>query len=742
MRLFIITLLLGSATLYPLSAQISGQVFLSEDGQKSPAVGAEVYWKNTQVGTTTNANGFFEIERSEKSNVLVVQMIGFKAQEKIIISRKGKTNFTLEPESTELATVEVQGKTKATLIDAKAAELNYKIDQGELRKAACCNLSESFETNASVDVAFTDAVTGTKQIEMLGLSGKYSLIQRENIPLIRGLNSSSGLSFIPGPFIESIQLTKGLSSVINGYESLTGQINVEFHKPESGPQVLVNAYLNQGARSELNVINNEQIRPGLEYGSMIHLSTIPIAQDRNNDGFADLTTGSQINVVQKLHYHNENGWEGQFGLNFLNDQREGGQISAINDQNPGAWSYQNTNRSIEVFGKNGYVFQDEALRNIGLIYSFRRQDLSTQFGNRNINAEQTSFYFNSILHDMLVDTRHQFRTGLSFQYDRINQALDSLQNPQIADNREELVPGAFFEYTFEPNELFTMVAGVRTDYNSYFEEAFFTPRLHIRYALSENTTFRLGGGRGQRTANAIIEHAPLLASSRAFRYGNLAQNRLPEIAWNGGFSVDQIIPIGEKVLRLTGDVFYTYFENKVIADLDRDPRWAFLLMDGGSRSLAAMIQADFSPTEGFDLRLAYKHLNAIDPFLDGENLSYGVPKHRAFINLSYATNSNWKFDLTQNWFGAKRLPNTDLSPTEFQREDFSPHFFITNLQVNKTHKRWEFFGGIENLLNFRQSDPIVNAQAPFSPYFDSNLVWGPIFGRNIYLGLYYQLDHD
>ncbi len=213
-------------------AQISGTVSTFQNEKSSPLPGANVFWEGTTIGTTTDKDGKYALEKVAETNTLVVSFIGYKTQTKIVISRKGTMNFILLPEGSNLSEVDVVGRVDATMVDLKRADLTYKIDDKELRKAACCNLSESFETNASVDVTFTDAVTGTRQIEMLGLAGKYALIQRENIPFARGLNANMGLTYIPGPFVQGIQVTKGLSSVINGYESITGQINVDLYKPE------------------------------------------------------------------------------------------------------------------------------------------------------------------------------------------------------------------------------------------------------------------------------------------------------------------------------------------------------------------------------------------------------------------------------------------------------------------------------------------------------------------------------
>lgn len=725
-------------------AQISGTVSTFENDKKTPLPGANVYWEGSESGTTTDENGKYTIERVPGYSTLVVSFIGFKSESKIIISRTGTTNFVLLPEGSKLSEVDVVGRVDATAVDLRRADLTYKIDDKELRKAACCNLSESFETNASVDVAFTDAVTGTRQIEMLGLAGKYALIQRENIPFARGLNANTGLTYIPGPFVQSIQLTKGLSSVMNGYESITGQINVEYYKAETSPGLMVNAFANQGGRMELNALTSFDVSEKVSSALLIHGSMNPRVNDVNDDGFADIPTNQQINVTNRWHYKGDNGWEGQIGISAIESEKAGGQTLFASGDNraDSIWGYQSKGRRVELFGKNGYVFQNEAFRSLGFIYNFSYQDHRGRLGQREHYGEQKSFYLNSIFQDIIGTTAHKYRAGLSLQMDDVTDRLTLINPESVLYNmeRQEIVPGAYVEYTFEPNAQFTMVAGVRADYNSYFEQLYVTPRLNLRYMPTENTTIRLGGGRGQRSPNVISENLNLLASSRAMNY-SLMGDYMAEIAWNSGLSISQNIPVGDKKMVLNVDGFYTWFENKLIADLDLDPTQAYFLNANGSRSFSFLAQADYELFKNFDWRLAYKYLKTEDNYVNGLAQSYLIPEHRAFTNFGYRTENGWKFDLTVNWFGKKRLPNTVQSPAEFQQEPWSEDFVTVNAQINKSFKNGlEVFIGSDNLLNYRQENPIVNADNPYDPYFDTNFAWAPIFGRNIYAGLYYTLD--
>ena len=740
-----ILLLAGSLCLpIILSSQISGMVEGYNGDTLVPLPGANVYWEGTDQGTVTDANGHYRIERAPGSSTLIASYIGYEDQSKIIISRQGTTDFILPQSGSELSEVEIIARLEATAVDLNAAELSYRISQKELRKAACCNLSESFETNATVDISFTNPVTGQKQIEMLGLAGKYALIQRENIPFARGMNATTGLGYIPGPFVESLQLTKGLSSVLNGYESLTGQINVEFHKPETAPVLMLNAFLNQGARLELNAISGFDIKPGLSTAVLAHYSNSPIAMDRNGDQFADMPTGEHFNLMNRWHWRSsESNWEGQIGLSVLQDARQGGQLAGINEDRhaDSLWQYDSRDRRIEVFGKNGISFNNNDFHSFGVVYSLNLQEREARFDQRNYYGQQSNFYVNTIYQNLIGDSRHKFRTGLSFMAEDFREKLDQPTTLIYEQDRLELVPGAYFEYTYEPTPSITLVAGSRVDYNSFFEELYVTPRLNLRYALTEKTTFRIGGGRGQRTPNLAAENLNLLVSNRTLHFQQ--DLNAPEVGWNIGASLVQNLEIGLENASLSLDGFYSWFENKYIADLDFNRLEARVLNAPDSRSLSLMAQLDLTPMQRMELRLAYKYLQTEDNFINGLAQSYFIPQHRAFANLAYETLNRWKFDLTVNWFGPRRLPYNTTLPAQYERDEWSPDFFTVNAQVNKVFDNGlEIFAGVDNLLDFRQLDPIVSATDPGNPYFDGNYAWGPVFGRNIYAGLYYTLGTE
>jgi outer membrane receptor for ferrienterochelin and colicins len=539
------------------------------------------------------------------------------------------------------------------------------------------------------------------------------------------------LTYTPGPWIESIQLNKGAGSVVNGFESVTGQINVELVKPEEADKWFLNGYANQGGRSELNLNTSHQVSSHAATGFLLHGNARPMEVDGNGDGFLDFPTGYQVNGINRWKFNSFRGWEGQVGVKLLTEDRSGGQANSETIANPYRLGWK-TNR-YELWGKTGYVFPKAKYKSIGFQGSAVYHDQTSNYGPRTYDANQQSGYFNSIYQSIFGTSTHKYRTGLSVQYDQFDETLDSL-----TFKRTEIVPGAFFEYTFSYFEKFAVVAGMRADYHNYYG-LFFTPRLHLRYEIREGSVLRASGGRGQRTANVIAENVSFLASSRSWNInGNAAIPGFglqPEIAWNYGLNFTQNFRLDYRPGTFSVDVYRTDFQNQTVIDME-DPRKVEIYnLAGKSFASSMQAQVDYELRRRFDVRLAYRFYDVRTNYGGQLKDRPYISKHRAFVNLAYETVSSWKFDYTVQWQGQKRIPSTASNPAVYQRSTRSPDLFLMNAQISKSWKeRYDVYVGMENISNVRQNNPIVASDAPFSPYFDSSMVWGPIFGRMTYIG--------
>jgi copper chaperone CopZ len=718
--------------------RIQGSVYEEDGGTLSPLMGANLYWLGSTRGTTTDLDGKFRLAReSEQDQLIVISYVGYDNDTLQINSRK--MDIVLS-NTINLQTVEIRHKRKSTEISTIGAIKTQRIGEKELLKAACCNLSESFETNPSIDVSFTDAVTGTRKIEMLGLAGPYVQIMRENIPDIRGLSAIHGLTYTPGPWMEGIQLNMGTGSVANGFESITGQINVELRKPENSERLYLNLYANEEGRLEANLNLSHKLTEEVSTGLLLHANKKNNRSDRNNDSFLDMPIGDQLILVNRWKYEGKGKLRMQAGIKAtLADQISGQYAFQPKDHEGGSsiWGAElNTNR-IEVWTKTGLVFPDKPYKSLGLQLSGLLHEQDAYFGQRNYDAEQRTFYANLMYQSIIGNTNHQFRVGLSYIVDDIDENVAGLDF-----DRNEQVPGAFAEYTLTPNDQVTLVAGLRGDHHNDYG-FFATPRLNFRYALSDRTVIRTAIGRGLRTANIFAENIGMFASSRAFNIDS-KNNGNPygldaEVAWNFGINLTKAFELFDLESVLSIDLYHTHFENKILVDLENVREVRFYNLAGDSYSTSIQTQLDLSVLYNWDFRLAYRFNDVRSDYLSGNLRKPLSAKHRAFINTAYCTESQLKFDFTLSWQGDKRIPNTSGNPEEFQLDEFSPSFFSANTHISKTWDKLEIYVGAENLFNYRQEDPIISAENPFDEKFDASLIWGPVFGRNVYVGLRYRI---
>ncbi|MEI7486170.1 MAG: TonB-dependent receptor [Chryseobacterium sp.] len=639
--------------------------------------------------------------------------------------------------------VVVTGGKAATSLSKKEAGLVFNIDKKELLKAACCNLSESFETNATVDVSFSNAVTGTKQLKMLGLDQKYTSLTKELLPEIRGLASAYGLSFIPGRWIESIQLTKGGSTVTNGYESITGQINTELLKNAKEPETSLNLFSDFNGRAEANITSVSKINEKWSQTFLLHGNGTFGNTDMNNDGFLDRPKGTQINAAYLLNYNDleKSGFGSHFGINFIKDERTAGQTDfnkQLAQDKQTAYGVGIDISRFQVWNKTGYVFKGKPYQSLGWMnqYVYHQQD--SFFGLRNYSGKQQTYYSNLIFESILGNTNHKYKAGASFMYDGYDETY-------LTDNfkRNEIVPGIFAEYTLTGLK-YTLVAGARADFHNLAGTQF-TPRLNFKYDFTPQTIVRLSAGRGFRTANVFAENQQYFASNRSIQ---ILQNSgdiyglKPEIAWNYGVSLQQEFKIFGRKSSIIADFFRTDFQNQVLVDLDRSPQQlTFYNLEGKSFANSFQTQWDFTPFKNFDVRLAYKYYDVQADYLDGRREIPFMAKHRGFVNLAYATNKNnngafWSFDTTLNWVGKQRLPNTSSNPEEFQLPTYSESYAVLNAQISRNfNKKIRAYVGGENLTSYYQKNAIVDFKNPFGNYFDGGMVYAPIMKANFYVGL-------
>ena len=647
----------------------------------------------------------------------------------------------------KLDEVKIQGNKRGLKKSLKVTANTTLVTSKELLKAACCNLAESFETNPSIDVNFSDALTGTKQIKMLGLTSPYIMITEENIPSVRGASQAYGLSFTPGTWVESLQITKGAGTVVNGYESISGQINTELIKPLNDIPFYLNAYGASDSRFELNTHFNKKITDDWATSLFVHGNTRVAKNDMNHDGFLDNPLGKQINLINRWQYACANtGWIAFINARFMKDEKQTGELNFDPNRDKlttNYWGSEINTERLDLTSKVGYVFKDRPYQSIGFQNAFSSHNQDSYFGLREYNIKQQSYYSNLIFNSIFSNTMHKFTTGLNFTYDHYAEFVNKNDVSRI-DNSV----GAFFEYTYDDDDKFSYILGGRLDYHNRLG-FFATPRIHVKYNPWDKAVFRFSAGRGKRAANIYAENQNLFGSSRVFSvldsHGKI-YGLNPEIAWNYGLSFTQNFMLFGKSADVTLDVYRTDFQNQAVVDVMKSPQQV-LFYNLKGKSYANSVQLDFNIelVQHLNLRTAYKYYDIATDYSSGRYQRPLQAKHRFFANLEYTTHiadrgKQWKFDSTFNWLGAQQLPTTMGNPSQDTLPTFSPSFAVVNAQVTRTFSStFEMYVGGENIGNYRQQQAILGLDNPFGPNFDTSIVYAPIFGQMYYAGLRFKI---
>ncbi len=714
--------------------QILGMVVDKQDKIEVPLPGANVYWLGTTTGTTTDAEGHFQLPiPTEIAPQLVISYVGY-VSDTVNVSGKEHIKVALQS-SVSLNEVEVVGRQQSNSFSTSAPINVEKITAKELLKAACCNLSESFETNASVDVSYTDAVTGAKEIQMLGLAGIYTQVQTENFPAVRGLSKIYGLSYIPGTWIESIHISKGTESVLNGFEAISGQINVDYKKPWLSDKLNFNLYGASTGNTEMNaevshVLNNK-------WSTMLYLHGEYFQNeiDHNHDNFMDMPTVKQYNVMNRWKYSSGGKFEGQIGFKALSDHRVGGQIKAPdhNGHTGQLYSTELKTDRYELFTKTGLIFLDKPNKSVGLITHFVWHDQNGFFGNNNYNGLQQSIYSNFIYQNIIGTTNHRYRLGASMMYDLVDEQYSLLNF-----DREEIVPGVYGEYIYTNPGKYSLVGGLRADHHNEFG-VFITPRVHAKFDLAEATALRFTFGKGTRTAHVISDNVSVLASSRNIL---ITERLFPERAWNYGASFNHYFYLKGREAGINVDLYRTDFENQVIMDTYTDANSIFFYnLHGKSYSNSFQVQVSYELLPMLDVKAAYRLDDVVSTYNGIESRKALSARHKGLFNVGYATNfDKWMFDATLHYTGSKKLPSTSEYENQLEGEAAnSPEFITINSQVTRNFKKWALYVGVENLTNYTQENVIIDAENPFGNNFDASVIWGPLMQRKIYAGLRYTI---
>lgn len=647
----------------------------------------------------------------------------------------GAAAFAEEPDTAVVEMQEVVVTGKHSMLKMRGTAANSElITASDLKRAACCSLGESFTTNPSVDVSYSDAATGARQIKLLGLSGAYVQMLSENIPALRGAAAPFGLGYIAGPWIQSIQVSKGASSVKNGFESITGQINIEMKKPQADPSLSLNAYVDHMGKVEGNFDGNINLGDKWSTALLLHGENAFKAHDSNDDGFADMPRTRQFAAMNRWAYLGSN-YVFQAAVKWIGENRRSGQIAhGAHYENP--YVIDIDTKRVEAFTKNAYIFDRENDGNVALIASANFHDMKAGYGDRRYSVIQRDAYLSAIFERKWTGG-HSLSAGLSLVYDNYRQLLPPL-NPEANAYRpadtHEATPGAYAQYTFNLDDRLIAMAGMRIDRSSLYG-MMYTPRVHVRYNVAKPLTLQISGGRGYRSPHPMAEYHNLLASSRAIY---IADNLRQESAWNAGASANGYVMLGHRRLGLSAEYYYTRFTDQLKVDLDADPHAAYISTGGGpSYSHTFQAELTFDILEDLAFTAAYRLTDVKTDYGHGLVEKPLTSRNKGLFTLGWTPDMGiWQLDITcaVNGGGRNPLP-ANVDPLWEKRYKA---YATLNAQLTRNFRHWSVYIGGENLTGYRQKNPVIGAANPWGPDFDATMVHAPLQGAMIYAGVRYN----
>ena len=762
-----------------------------------PLIGASVYWLGTNIGMASDLEGKFDVYRVKGYDTLVAAYVGYQSE--TIVVPEGVTNveFVLKNDN-EIEAVVVEGNL-GNYVKRDGVLKSESISFAGLCKMACCTLAESFENSASVTVGYSDAISGARQIKMLGLTGTYTQILDENRPIMRGLSAPYGLNYTPGMWLNSIQVSKGVSSVTAGHEAITGQINMEYRKPTDEERLFLNLYFDSELRPEINLSTAIPLTKDKRLSTVIlaHGSMDTQSHDRNHDGFRDLPETHQINIANRWLWQSTGGTQVRWGWKYVNENRLSGEnaykksMREEMEQSLTTYGSNMDNSGVNAYLKIGTPVgaavydadsEEEYRSNLVFVadYNYFKED--AYFGLNDYNGHDHAWWINfSYTH--YFTARSFLAMGASasitnsdekilnkmYESPKVEGQLPSLWQSFTRNRLRYVEPGVYAEYTYNIPDKFSLVLGLRGDWMgasnivpktfigdgvvaslahySPKQSLVITPRSHIRWDITPSTVLRASAGLGYRRASIFTDNIWMLATGRKAIVTNL--NNDIEKALTAGASITQYIKLGGyDDATISFDYFRTQLYNTVIADQELgnaggtpdDEIWIY---NTDGRAFTDTYQVDFQWTaaRGLDIFATYRYTNAkVSIERDGTTHLVERPltsRYKTLLNIQYATPyRRWVFDVTAQYNGPMRRPSLDGDIT---RSELSPAYPMFYAQVSRKIRNWEVYVGCENIADYIQKDPILNVSDPISPAFNSSSVWGPLMGRKFYIGARFNL---
>lgn len=753
MKKFLLTVIVAFCAVLYVRAQdtviLTGDVYAQDaDGGREGVSFATVYWVESGQYTGCDESGRFSLSRRDGDSTLVVTAIGYARDTLCVPSSVPYVEICLSLVDNVLDEAVIVARSDANYLSRLSNVRTEVISSAGLNKMACCNLAESFENSASVSVGYSDAVTGARQIRLLGLSGIYTAMLDENRPVMRGLAAPFGLSYISGQWLESIQIAKGPSSVINGVEAITGQINVEHRKPTDEKPFFLNVFLNSMLMAEVNAASSLQIGDRWSTVLLAHASASQMAHDGDGDGFRDDPNTFQLNFANRWLYVDDSGVQLRFGVKALYDNRIGGQMGFRREYADSLWTGNMpwgtdiTNKGLNGYVKIGIPLNADNSRNIAVVADYTYHQFDSYFGLKSFFGRQNSGFIN-VMYQGIPNSSHRFTFGVRNFFDGYRQVLNDgfsvteggqrrVLRAEHDLSRNENSLGVYGEYTYTLDERLSVVADLSLDWNNIYG-LFLSPRLNLRWTPVDWLVIRASGGRGVRSPNVVTDNLGMMSTGRRIE---IAGNLDIESAWTYGGNVTAYIPVGhEDNCYISLDYFRSDFTSQVIVDQEYDPSCVSVYnLDGPSYTNTWQVDFSVEPLERFTVLATFRYTDSKVSLKEQGLVERPlVSRYKGVLNLQYATRMRlWTFDFTVQVNGPSRLPDFAVLPGE---SGYSPVYPVLYAQITRKFKGIDLYVGAENLTGYRQKHPIIEAGDPYSEGFNASVIWGPLMGVKVYAGM-------
>jgi len=712
---------------------LEAQMFMGNvvDQNLQSLVGATVHWLESNTGTSTNDNGFFKLERKPGDHHLIISYTGFSKDTFVVDSEKSFEVFTLR-EGVILQTVDVQTNRNTNVFSRLEPHNVEKLEKGEFRKAACCSLAESFQTSNAVDISYTNAATGSKEIQFLGLRGIYMDLLMENRQSFSGIIAPFAFDYIPGTWMDRVDIQKGASSVVNGVQSMSGAINVQLKKPYEDVPLFLNLFGDLHGRVESNVHLNKRWNEARSSGLYLNTAFQQKNKDHNHDGFQDEAKTKRVNALIRNILFGQT-LEGQINGQIIYEKKDAGQINV-----DAPYRIQQEIQHLDLNGNLGYVGFEDPENSLGSIYNFEHSTIDATYGNKNYHGKESNAHLTLLMKLALRDKRHQFTAGPKLHWSDATETLEG-QSIEYVQKVGSLSAEHSFRNDLTVDNALTTTLGIQSDWIAG-HKPIWSPRASLRYLFAKDWTFRTSIGHGFRFPRLFAENLTYLASSKSW---SVDTKPLIEKSWNLGFNVVGKPYAWGKEFQINLDVYYTWFTDQMVIDLDQnDQQVNIYALDGKSRALQSILTLSYQPFSFLQFKFGGKFTDTKIEYQKGFRQALMVPKYRGLVSVDLETaNKMWLLNATSNYVGEMRLSDKEGVPVSILHDHTSRSKPYWLLQTQLTHVRplIELYVGAENILNYTQHGAIIDHGNPQSAYFNASEIYAPISGVKFYFGIKWKL---